>query len=225
VVGFAIDMEYLHFNEKIISDFSQEYISRMYDSGYVFTRIGKGVMHETRSVRIDLSKFSLSSENRRILKKIDGLDLSVKTLPLKDYDWNIGKVAKDFYEKKFGKGIFSAQKIKEILTSEKSNFNTLLEYRLNDVVVGNTICYQSKDILHYSYPFYNLESVEMRDIGLGMMIQGIEYAKNSGKKYVYLGSLQRPGDKYKLQFEGLEWWDGKMWQNDIEKVKLILNER
>ena len=61
-----------------------------------------------------------------------------------------------------------------------------------------------------------------KDMGLAMMISAIQYAKDSGMKYIYLGSLQRPADTYKLQFEGLEWFDGKVWQTDIEEVKKIL---
>jgi arginyl-tRNA--protein-N-Asp/Glu arginylyltransferase len=59
-------------------------------------------------------------------------------------------------------------------------------------------------------------------MGLGMMTTAINFAKEQGLKYVYLGSLQRPGDTYKLQFEGLEWFDGKAWQTDLQSVKDIL---
>jgi len=76
-------------------------------------------------------------------------------------------------------------------------------------------------MLHYSYPFYDLATAP-KDMGLGMMIMAIQYAKSAGMKYVYLGSLQRPTDTYKLQFAGLEWFDGETWSRDIEKVKKIL---
>ena len=93
-------MEYLHWNERIISDFSDSNVTAMYERGYVFTRKGKGVMQQTRSVRVDLSKFELSSENRRILKKVSDISLSVKGLPIADYDFKLGKLAKDFYDEK-----------------------------------------------------------------------------------------------------------------------------
>ena len=259
-------MNYLNWSEKTITDFSPENINKMYAGGFVFTRLDKGVMQQTRSVRIDLSKFLLTSENRRILKKVSepvnkkgassenkvGLKLEPIPLPFKDYNFSIGKLAKDFYEKKFGPGIMSAQKVKEMLTDgDKSNFNVLLTYitkpkggdekdlseaveaenepsasRPNGVSFeslpsGFAICYVNKNILHYSYPFYNLET-SPKDMGLAMMITAIQYAKENGLKYVYLGSLQRPTDTYKLQFEGLEWFDGKNWQTDIEEVKKIL---
>lgn len=238
-------MNYLHWNEKTITDFSPENVSAMYADGYVFTRIGKGVMHQTRSVRIDLSKFDLTSENRRVLKKTDTISINETALPMADYDFKIGKLAKDFYEEKFGPGIMSAQKVKEMLTDgSKSNFNKLLRYTIYGIIanadsethpqatpnapeipqhssVGYTICYSSNQLLHYSYPFYDLTAAP-KDMGLGMMLMAIEYAKSAGMKHVYLGSLQRPTDTYKLQFEGLEWFDGKKWNTDIEEVKKLL---
>ncbi len=210
-------MEYLSWKEEKISDFSDANITKLYNQGFVFTRIDKGVMHQTRSVRIDLSKFELSSENRRILKKVEAIELNTTPLPYADYHWSLGKLAKDFYEKKFGTGIFSAQKVKEVLTSMESNFNLLLKY--NDI--GFAICYQNSEILHYSYPFYDLEKAP-KDMGLGMMTKAIVWAKEKGLKYVYLGSLQRPTDTYKFQFEGLEWFDGKEWSADTQAVKNIL---
>lgn len=222
-----MDTNYLHWDEKTITDFSEKNVADMYECGYVFTRIGKGVMHQTRSVRIDLSKFDLSSENRRVLKKAN-IGMIPISLPLDDYDFSIGKNGKDFYEKKFGPGIMSAQKIKEMLTdTTKSNFNTVLRYSelVAGEIVGHVICYMDKKIMHYSYPFYDLNA--SKDMGLGMMATAINFAKEQGLGYIYLGSLQRPSDTYKLQFSGLEWFDGGpngsgKWQTDTESVKKIL---
>jgi len=210
-------MEYLHWKEETITDLSDANISKMYQNGFVFTRLGRGMMQQTRSVRIDLKKFELSSENRRILKKTEGIELEAATIPYGDYDFKLGKLGKDFYDSKFGKDIMSAQKIKEALTDPaKSNFNLLLKYS-----GGYAICYSNASLLHYSYPFYDLKAAP-KDMGLGMMIRAIEYAKSAGMKYVYLGSLQRPTDTYKLQFEGLEWFDGRKWQTDQAPLKEIL---
>jgi arginyl-tRNA--protein-N-Asp/Glu arginylyltransferase len=224
-------MSYLSWQEQTITDFSENNIDKMYADGYVFTRKGKGVMQQTRSVRIDMSKFELSSENRRILKKNEGLTIKDVFLPLgaASYDFSIGKLAKDFYDTKFGIGIMSAQKVKEMLTdSAKSNFNLLLQFTIPYPLAtspsnGYSICHKNSELIHYSYPFYDLTTAP-KDIGLGMMTLTIDQAKREGLKYVYLGSLQRPTDTYKLQFAGLEWFDGKGWQTDIEAVKKLLAE-
>lgn len=214
---------YLNWDTQIIKDFDSAHINKMYDAGYVFTRVDKGVMNKTRSLRINLTQFEASSENRRIARKSEHLELQNKPLPLADYSWEIAKLAKDFYTTKFGEDTFSANKIKELLTEKSSNFNTVLSYKnnLNNKTIGYVICYENESILHYSYPFYEQDSQESSR-GLGMMIQAILYAQAKGLKYIYLGSLQRPTDTYKLQFKGMEWFNGESWQTDISPLKDIL---
>lgn len=215
---------YLKWKQQTINDFSDSNINALYDDGYLFGRIGRGVMDQTRSVRIDLLKFELSSENRRIIKKTDGLEITNRGIPYHAYDWTIGKLAKDFYDNKFGEKTFSANKIKELLTDiKKSNFNKLLIYKLKTESVGYAICHETDELLHYCYPFYNLKT-DLPNLGLGMMLRAILWAKETNKQYVYLGSAQRPTDTYKLQFEGLEWFDGKEWQTDLEELKEIIKK-
>ena len=215
-------MNYLHWNEQTLTDFSAKSVTSAYANGYVLTRIGKGAMQQTRSIRIDLKKFELSSENRRILKKTQDISLVPQPIPYTGYDFTIGKCGKDFYEEKFGAGIMSAQKIKEMLTDgAKSNFNVLLSYTLDSHTIGYTISHENDSILHYSYPFYDLK-LAPKDMGMGMMIRAIVYAQEKGLDYIYLGSLQRPTDTYKLQFSGIEWFDGTIWSDDIEKAKELL---
>src|SRR3989338_33675 len=218
---------YLVWDEKIITDFSDSNINSLYNQGYLFTRVGKDVMNQTRSVRVDLNKFTLTSENRRVLRKTEDIRLKTYDLPIEDYNWNIGKIAKDFYETKFGEGTFSANKARELLTT-KHNFNILLKYQDTKILdIGYCVCYQNKEMLHYSYPFYILRPTSYTlnpNTGLGMMLKAIIYAKNSGKKYIYLGSAQRPTDTYKLQFEGLEWFDGKERKRNTKELKNLLIE-
>ena len=218
-------VDYLHWDEKNISDFSDSNIKALYNEGYVFTRLGKGVMHQTRSVRVDLAKFELSSENRRILRKTDLLHVTCYMLHDFNYDWTIGKMGKDFYETKFGEKTFSANKVKELMTDEKkSNFNKVMMYSgEGNVVVGYCIALETNDLLHYAYPFYNLKS-EILNLGMGMMLRAIIWAKENGKRHIYLGSAQRPSDTYKMQFAGVEWFAGKGWKNDVDSLKKILDK-
>ena len=213
---------YLNWQEKIITDFSNENINKLYDEGFVFTRKNKGVMNQTRSTRISLDKFELSSENRRILKKTEGLEIKIEQIPYLDYSWKIGKMGKDFYENKFGKNIFSANKIKEILTNEKkSNFNLLFKYCLDKKYIGYCICKETDEFIHYSYPFYSNDS-SLKNTGMSMMIRAVILAKKNNKKYIYLGSASNKKSLYKFQFNNIEWFNGKNWTNDVKKLKGIL---
>ena len=223
-------MAYLNWDTKILKNPSTDEIERMYDAGYVFTRVDKGVMNKTRSFRINLKAYASSSENRRILRKAEHMALHTESIPYAQYDWTIAKLAKDFYES-LG-ATFTANKVRELLTdAEKSNFNALLIFtdtRSADAAlpgaekpIGFVICYESRSILHYSFPFY-IEDPAEPSRGLAMMTKTIEWAKASNKEYVYLGSLQRPSDTYKLQFHGSEWFDGEVWQVDTKPLKDIL---
>jgi arginyl-tRNA--protein-N-Asp/Glu arginylyltransferase len=220
---------YLKWHEQSITDtdFSDQNINHLYDQGYLFGRTGKGELYQTRSLRIDLAKFKLSSENRRILKKTENITLTTLQIPYPNYHWSIGKLGKDFYTTKFGDGTFSANKIKELLTAkEKTNFNKLLAYQQEGQAIGYCIALETNDLLHYCYPFYQLQpttyNLPTTNTGLGMMLGAILYAQNQNKKYIYLGSASRPTDTYKLQFTGLEWFDGKEWKTDQTELKVLL---
>ena len=153
-------MSYLRFDNKIVTDLTDTSITSLYNQGYVFIRTTKGAMDQTRSVRIDLSVFEPSSENRRIIRKMTEQHITLQEIPLPyvAYHWEIGKMGKTFYDEKFGPKTFSANKIKEVLTNKaKSNFTTLFVYKQHDIPVGYCIVYQNEDMIHYSYPFYNEE--------------------------------------------------------------------
>lgn len=240
---------YLSWNKTTITDFSDKNINNLYGEGYVFTRQGKGVMNQTRSVRIDLAQFEPSSENRRVLRKTENILLQKLAIPYAAYHWSIGKMGKDFYETKFGERTFSAQKIKELMTDpKKSNFNMLMVYETSPLApllkeraahdpsplgrgtegeglspIGYAICLETNELLHYCYPFYNIKYT-ISNIGMAMMLKAILWAQENNKKHIYLGSFQRPTDTYKLQFAGLQWFDGEKWQTNLEKLKNILKK-
>lgn len=202
-------------------EFEPESVNQAYNEGYVLTRLGKGVVNQTRSLRIGLFNFELNSENRRILRKTEGLNLEFKDLPLEDYSWEIHKMGKDFYSTKFGEDTMSASKIKEMFNDiEASNMNGVFVFEFEGKSIGYCLTYSNSQILHYAYPFYDLEFAEDNpNIGLGMMIRAINWSKENGKEYIYLGSVVDESSKYKLQFSGLEWFDGDGWSIDIEKLK------
>lgn len=216
---------YLRYDQTTIDTDSSDLINKQYTNGYVFTRLDKGVMDQTRSLRVDVREFALSSENRRILRKTE--ELQLQAIPIADitYHWSIGKLAKDFYQKKFGPGVFSANRVKHLLTDiSQSNFNLLLTYKTNQDTIGYCICYANNTMLHYSYPFYDLNAD--KNIGMGMMLKAITYAKGQKMQYIYLGSAQRNTDTYKLQFKGLEWFDidKKTFSKDLTQLKHILKQ-
>ena len=217
--------DYYKTDQTTLSDLSKGSIEEMYNKGYVFTRLGKGIMNQTRSIRIKLKDFELSSENRRILKHNPDLSFKQSPIPMTfdEYDWEISKLAKEFYETKFGSKTFTANKARELLTNPfKSNFNFLYKFYLHDEVAGYVIVFQTDKILHYAYPFYHIDKINT-NLGMGMLINTILHAKDSRIKYFYLGSATKAEDKYKLQFKGLQWSNGRQWNDSVEELKTIIS--
>lgn len=207
---------YHRYDEQKITDFSEEYVSKMYENGYKFTRVSEGLMQSTKNLRVNLSKFELTSENRRVLRKNPYLTLTIFPLPYELYDWKISKMCKEFYLAKFNSKIFSFSKAKELFLG-KLNMNGVLEYRISDETVGYCLIYYNSEIMHYCYPFYDLKFINST-LGIGMMTSAILHAKKLGLKFVYLGGLNSEKDNYKLQFKGCEWWDVSNHKWSVDKV-------
>ena len=186
-------------DEKTVKNPSKENIDALYKEGFVATRLGKEKFQQIKSLRVRLNDFKLSSENRRVLKNNKDIEVLVKELPLENYSWQIGKLGLDFYTKKFGKNIMTANKLRELFTDpEQSSMNIAFVYQIEKKPIGYCLALETKNIIHYSYPFYDL-TLE-RNLGMAMMLKAIQYAKKNQKEYIYLGSSQ----KYKEQFKGLE---------------------
>lgn len=214
---------YLCWDQKTVSEVDDTTFAYWYEKGYLATRVGRGILQQTRSIRIDLSVFRLSSENRRVLSKNNNRTCAFHPIPYELYHWRIHKMGKEFYEKKFGKNTFSAQKIKELFTTADTNFNGVLRYTSDKdtEATGYCIVRVTPTFLHYAYPFYDPARKEST-LGMGMMLQAILLAQKEKKQYVYLGSAQRTSDTYKLQFNGLEWFDGNCWQTNVDELKKVL---
>lgn len=215
-------MSYLNFGTHRIDNAILEKLEKWYEDGYILTRID---LERVRSLRINLTKFSLSSENRRILRKYNH-QLVTKSIPFEDYSWEIHKMGKDFYDTKFGEGVFTANKIKEIFTSS-TTFNSILTFSDDNknTCDGYCVTYSSNEnkidrIVHYAYPFYKLDLINT-SFGIYMMTKAVEYFKQLDFDYMYLGSVHEPASLYKLQFKGLEWWDEscEKWNTDINMLK------
>lgn len=194
---------------------SNDNLDDIYNQGFLLSRSTEHDVYLARSLRINLHDFSLNSENRRILSKTTSLEIEDKALQSFPYTYEIGKIALDYYKKKFDKNIMSAQTLKRIFTNSK----------FTNVLIFNEIGYcpilETSNIIHYAYPFYKNELIG-KNIGMGMMIKAIMYAQETGKQYIYLGTAYTKESTYKLQFNGLEWFDGSEWKKDIDQLKNLI---
>lgn len=200
---------------------NNEEIEQLYSQGFVKSRLGANTLYLCRSCRIDLNRFELTSENRRILRKVENIKLTVHELANFEYHFSIGKLAKDFYDARSGSGTMSAQKMKWIFT--EGGFTHVMEFKdtASNEVVGYCPIYVGKESFHYAYPFYMLDYPE-KSLGLGMMTLALIWAKEQGLNHGYLGTVYTSSSLYKTNFNGFEFFDGESWSDSIEKLKKFL---
>lgn len=198
-------------------------VDLIYQNGFLPARITTDLFYLARSVRIDLKNFQPTSENRRIERKNNYLSIAKVSYKDFKYSYEIGKLGKDFYDAKFGKKIMSAYKLKWLFTSGCCSHILVFKDKSKERVLGYCPCFESTDILHYAYPFYDI-SLPYKDLGMGMMLAAIKLAFSEQKKYVYLGTLYTESSLYKLQFKGIEYFTGYEWSSDIEELKKLVRD-
>lgn len=175
-------------------------IEQNYNSGLLPQRNLPGSFYQESSCRSNLSSFSLSSENRRILRKTENftfqkvpiyynLEIQKQIFSwLKGLDWN-----------------FPISSVKTIFT--KHIFNYLYIWKLNDKIVAYSICYFSDSISHIAYVFYNSE-FSHPDLPIRLVLQTIIDSQSLGLKYCYLGRYS----DYKRNMPGFENFINNSWQ-------------
>lgn len=197
-------------------------IDKIYSSGFLPMRSLKNIFYLSRNIRVQLDKFELSSENRRILGKTSFFDFKLIKLKEYPYDFTVQKFCKDYCDNRFGKGYISTIGIRKIFND--SNFNYVFEFKSREKtnMAGLAVCYIDNDILHYAHSYYDLEYLK-DSLGSGMMLKTIEWAKQENKKYVYLGTCYEKNSLYKTEFKGLEFFNGFTWSENLEELKELIS--
>lgn len=198
----------------------QDTLATIYNLGFLGTRRKKNWFYMARSLRINLNGFSFTSENRRILRKTDGLKIeNIINIAPSSFSPIYAKEAKIYYQQKTDKNIFMPSVMKRIF--EDKIFTHIFSFSMDEKVCAWCVINMDEQILHYAYPFYRLNI--NKDMAMGLMVRTIWYALKKGLQYVYLGTVYKNG-RYKLQFNNLEWWDGKVWRKDIAVLKDLLKK-
>lgn len=179
----------------------------------------KQTLYMARSARLDLNRFSLNSENRRITKRFD--EKLTKTIAaLEDFDYydeTFLSFCLDYFAKRHGPDVMPRQRLLTIL---ESGFPLqIITYRNGDEnVVGYAFEVSSDAMGHYWYSFYDL-SYAYKSLGMWIMLDCIRAAQESGKAHYYLGTVYGEKALYKTNFDALQWWDGNTWNTDTKLLR------
>lgn len=175
-----------------------------------------------RSVRILLADFSPSSENRRILRKCEGLEYELVSRA--DFDFN--PAWRDFCltyaDIKFGAEVMTPARLDNLMNSRITSHLMIFSDPAEGRDVGLvTLFLEPPHVAQYYYAFYDLNYYR-RNLGIFMMTSAVGYFAEQNFHGIYLGSCYSQNALYKTQFSGAEFFNGACWSRNLDELKYLI---
>ncbi|HOZ80622.1 MAG TPA: hypothetical protein PK370_00180 [Candidatus Woesebacteria bacterium] len=187
---------------------TQDYQS-LYQQGLLPQRNDRQLFYQESSCRSNLSQFTLSSENRRIIRKTT--DFSFEKINLADFSFDLSTQKTIHHWIKNLGWDFPISSVKYIFNHHI--FNQLFIWKLKDQIVGYAICYYHQKFSHIAYVFYNPDFAH-QDLPIRMVIETIIDSANNNLDFCYLGrfDLDKKIGYYKRNLPGFEYYQNNHWQ-------------
>jgi arginyl-tRNA--protein-N-Asp/Glu arginylyltransferase len=186
---------------------TDESIEKNYQNGLLPQRNQKGLFYQDSSCRSQLSKFELSSENKRILKKTDVF--KHKKILLSDFNFTLETQKQIYHWIKLLGWDFPISSVKHIFSNHI--FNQLYVWQdENQQTIAYSVCYFSSSISHIAYVFYD-PKYSKTNLPIRLSLQVIIDSHQLGLKYCYLGRFSPPIGFYKRNFPGFEYFHDNIW--------------
>lgn len=200
---------------------SHETPSDMLDRGFLPSARDLSRWYLARQIRVNLSHFAPSSENRRVLRKSEGLvfDLVPST------EFVLGPDAKEtclrYAQERFGDGVMGEQRLEGLFASAMTSH--VLVCRDGGREIGWTTLLLDRDrTAFYSYAFFEPEG-RVRNLGMVLMTHCVARFADAGFRHIHLGTCYSTKALYKAQFPGVEFWDGTLWRTDLSALKRMID--
>ncbi|NCS32312.1 GNAT family N-acetyltransferase [bacterium] len=191
--------------------------------GFLPSRMKIGLWYLARSTRIDLNQFEPSSENRRVIKKTSPYHFTIQSsdsvrINNTDLLW-----MRQFVIDVMGDAKVSDHAIKRMFSHHMSDVIFTWKRQDDDRIAGMIPVMVSGGSMFYWMAFINT-AVSASGLGSRMMLEAINWAKNDGLSYAYLGTAYSQASLYKTNFSGFEFFDGSKWNTNIDALKYLLNK-
>jgi arginyl-tRNA--protein-N-Asp/Glu arginylyltransferase len=175
-----------------------------------------------RHIRVGLEKFDLSSENRRILRKGEGI--AVQLIPRTEFEFTAARreFCKRYTDARFGAEGMSYERLHSLFNSPVTTHVLRFTEMATNAEVGLATLYIEGDrAVFYYYAFYDLTHTN-RSLGMFMMTSAVEWFAVRGCRQIYLGSCYAENALYKTQFAGFEFFNGFRWSDSVAELKYLL---
>jgi len=187
-----------------------------------------------RQIRVNLARFNPSSENRRILRKGDGITCQLVSRPQFNYTPERRAAFKAYADVRFGQDIMSFERLDRLFASPVISHVLVFADAKSGTEVGVATLYVEdnpgsassetgggKSLAYYYYGFYDL-NYGNPNLGMFMMTSAVAMFAERGYQHIYLGTCYSQRALYKTQFAGVEFFNGVRWSSDMDELKFML---
>ena len=195
---------------------------QLFDAGFLPSSRHLDRFYLCRQVRVDLKRFAPSSENRRILRKGEGIQVELVPRGLFDYTPERHAFCRGYAAVKFGREVMSDARLKALVDSPLITHWLVYTDRATRAEVGLAMLYcEAEALAFYYYAFYDLDYAQ-RNLGMFMMTTAVKLFAERGTRHLYLGSCYSRNALYKTQFAGAEFFNGFRWSDNDKELKHLL---
>jgi arginyl-tRNA--protein-N-Asp/Glu arginylyltransferase len=175
-----------------------------------------------RHIRVALPEFSVSSENRRILRKGEGIESRI--VPRNEFDFTDQRRAfcKTYADAKFKPSGMSLERLDALLASKVVTHVLIFTDTATSAEVGYVMLYMDDpSAAFYYYAFYDL-AYHARSLGMFMMTTAVAKLAERGVQHIYLGTCYSQNALYKFQFAGAEFFNGFTWSRNAKELRYLV---
>ena len=197
-------------------------LASLYEQGFLPYSGAKGVddvFYMARSVRALVQETEMSSENRRVLKKFDGVfEKTVKSVQDVRHDSHFFDLCLSYFNLAHGSRM-PRERLELIL--DAGIISRVVEYAKDGVPVAYFLSVDEETFSHYWFSFYHHEYVKT-SLGMWLALDAIrDLQKDPAKRYFYFGTCYAEKALYKTNVTPLEFWDGQTWVSDGTLLKSL----
>jgi leucyl-tRNA---protein transferase len=193
-------------------------LTEVYQLGFLPFRNRSNLFYLSRSCRSNLENFSLSSENKRVIKKTKNLKHETINLSEFKYTPEVQRKCKHWANES-GWSI-SASSIKTLFKNHFYNQVSVWKDDVDQKIIGYSVGYQNKDLVHIANVFYDPQYHQSGLVNR-MLIETAKKAQNDNLKFAYMGTCY---SLHKRNIPGFEFFNGFAWTKNTSELK-FLNKR
>jgi arginyl-tRNA--protein-N-Asp/Glu arginylyltransferase len=175
-----------------------------------------------RHIRVALAEFSASSENRRVMRKCEGIEAKIVSRAEFEFTGKRRAFCKEYADIKFKPNGISLERLDSLLSSKVITHVVVFTDTATAAEVGLVMLYMDEpSAAFYYYAFYDL-AYHPRNLGMFMMTSAVVKLAERGVQHVYLGTCYSHNALYKFQFNGAEFFNGFAWSRNAKELRYLV---